>query len=176
MKAALILTVGHPRDEARNIRQVAGIANDSPWPVCVAGPELDPSGQRVSFADCMMLGDVPDSELEDYYARASIFVLPARYAPFDYSILEAALAGCALVLGDIPSLREAWRGAAVFVPSDDIAVLRYTVRELTVQPRWRELMALRARTRAQMFTAQRMAEHYLAIYKGVQEESMECAS
>ncbi len=32
--------------------------------------------------------------------------LPARYEPFGLSVLEAALSGCALVLGDIPSLRE----------------------------------------------------------------------
>ena len=34
--------------------------------------------------------------------------LPARYEPFGLSILEAALSGCALVLGDLPSLRELW--------------------------------------------------------------------
>ena len=43
-------------------------------------------------------------------ARASIYALPARYEPFGLSILEAALSGAALVLGDIPSLREVWGG------------------------------------------------------------------
>jgi glycosyltransferase involved in cell wall biosynthesis len=61
-------------------------------------------------------------------ARASIYVHPARYEPFGLAILDAALAGCALVLGDIPSLRELWHDAAIFVPTEDAARLS---RELT---------------------------------------------
>ena len=52
-------------------------------------------------------------------AAASIYALPARYEPFGLSALEAALSGCALVLGDIPSLREVWGDAAIFVDPDD---------------------------------------------------------
>jgi glycosyltransferase involved in cell wall biosynthesis len=176
MKAGLILSVGHPWDEAKNVQGLARIAKELPWPVCVAGPDQDPAGKRISLPDCMMLGQVSEEELARWYARTSIYASPARYAPFDYSILGAALAGCALVLGDIPSLRETWRGAAVFIPPNDVAVLRYTLRELTAQPRWRELMALRARTRAHMFTAARMAEQYMALYDGVREERAVCAS
>ena len=56
-------------------------------------------------------------------ARAAIYALPARYEPFGLTALEAALAGCALVLGDIPSLREIWGDAALFVrPADDGAL------------------------------------------------------
>ena len=52
-------------------------------------------------------------------ARAAIYALPAHYEPFGLSILEAAMSGCALVLGDIPSLREIWGDAAVFVHPDN---------------------------------------------------------
>lgn len=175
-KAGLMFTVGQPWDEGKNVRELACIAKDLPWPVCVAGPERDSAGTRFAFPDCVMLGPLPPRELAEWYARAAVFVLPARYAPFGYSVLEAAHSGCVLVLGDIPSLRELWQGAAIFVPSDDTAVLRYTLRELTGQPRWRELMALRARTRAQMFTPRRMAEHYIALYDRVREERTVCAS
>ena len=47
--------------------------------------------------------------------RASIYAEPARYEPFGLAALEAARAGCALVLGDIPSLREVWGDAALYV-------------------------------------------------------------
>jgi glycogen(starch) synthase len=51
--------------------------------------------------------------------------LPARYEPFGLSVLEAALSGCALVLGDIASLREVWGGAACYVrPGDSRAAPR----------------------------------------------------
>ena len=61
--------------------------------------------------------------IADWYARASIYALPARYEPFGLSALEAALSGCALVLGDIPSLREVWGDAALFVAPDDTDAL-----------------------------------------------------
>ena len=32
-------------------------------------------------------------------SAASVYVLPAKYEPFGLSVLEAALSGCALVLG-----------------------------------------------------------------------------
>ena len=49
------------------------------------------------------------------YARATVFVSLARYEPFGLAVLEAARAGCALVLSDIPTFRELWDGAAIFV-------------------------------------------------------------
>ena len=49
-------------------------------------------------------------------ARCPIFVSAARYEPFGLAVLEAAQAGCALVLSDIPTFRELWDGAALFVP------------------------------------------------------------
>ena len=45
----------------------------------------------------------------------------ARYEPFGLAVLEAAQAGCALVLSDIPTFRELWNGAAQFVPPGDDA-------------------------------------------------------
>ncbi len=55
------------------------------------------------------VGRLGPEEMREQYARAAIFAHPARYEPFGLSVLEAALSGCALVLGDISSLRELWR-------------------------------------------------------------------
>ena len=48
-------------------------------------------------------------------ARTAVFVSPALYEPFGLAVLEAAQAGCALVLSDIPTFRELWDGVALFV-------------------------------------------------------------
>src|SRR5439155_1168938 len=69
------------------------------------------------------VGQIGSLALRRLYAEASIYAWPARYEPFGLSVLEAALSGCALVLGDIPSLRELWEGAAWFVPADDDGAL-----------------------------------------------------
>ena len=72
----------------------------------------------------MLLGRLDERRWPSGWPRAAIYALPARYEPFGLSALEAALSGCALVLGDIPSLREVWGDAAVFVPPDDAGGLR----------------------------------------------------
>ena len=46
-------------------------------------------------------GQLTTAEVRNVINTASIYALPARYEPFGLSILEAALSGCALVLGDI---------------------------------------------------------------------------
>ncbi len=54
-------------------------------------------------------------------ADSSVFASCARYEPFGLAVLEAAQAGMALVLSDIPSLREIWDGAAMFADPRDAA-------------------------------------------------------
>jgi glycosyltransferase involved in cell wall biosynthesis len=97
-------------------------------------------------------------------ASASIYVLPAYYEPFGLSVLEAALSGCALVLGDIPSLREIWRDAALFVAPDDHASLARAIRRLADDEALRRVLAGRARRRARVLSPARMARHYHAAY------------
>ena len=80
-------------------------------------------------------------------------------------MLEAALAGCALVLGDIPSLREIWEGAALFVSPDSPADLEAALAALIREPRRRSALAARARLQAHSFTADRMAADYVVLYR-----------
>jgi len=99
-----------------------------------------------------------------WLGSAAIFALPARYEPFGLSALEAGLAGCALVLGDIPSLREVWDDDAVFVPPEQPHVLAEVLQCLALDVSWRDLMARRARARALQYTPERMAQAYMALY------------
>jgi glycosyltransferase involved in cell wall biosynthesis len=96
--------------------------------------------------------------------RAALYALPARYEPFGLSVLEAALAGCALVLGDIPSLREVWGDAALFVAPEDRDGLAGALEWLMSRPAERERLAARARERALTFSPRRMARAYLHLY------------
>ena len=77
-------------------------------------------------------------------------------------MLEAGLAGCALVLGDVPSLREVWDDAATWVDVD-----RSLAAALTTLLEDRDEATRRgaaARERALAFTPQRTADGYLAQY------------
>ena len=131
----------------------------------VAGEQAAPAGGRgISAPGVELLGCLPPAGVADFLSRASIYALPARYEPFGLSGLEAALSGCALVLGDIPSLREVWADAAVFVDPDDPAALESALLALIADADRRQEMARRARGRAAVYTPERMADGYLAAY------------
>lgn len=110
------------------------------------------------------LGRLAPRELADWYARAAIYALPARYEPFGLSALEAALSGCALVLGDIASLREVWGDAALFVPPNDPDALGRALNRLIASPTLRHDMAQRAHDHAQQYTLRAMTSAYLDCY------------
>jgi glycosyltransferase involved in cell wall biosynthesis len=71
------------------------------------------------------------------------------------------------VLGDIPSLREVWRDAALFVPCDSARALEAAVRSLIADPELRDELSARARKRAMRFTPERMADAYLGVYRSL---------
>jgi len=164
-KKDFILSVGRIWDDAKNIGALARTAYGLPWPVYVAGEQRHPSGGTAAFEGLNRLGVLPAEGLAPWYAAASVYALPARYEPFGLTILEAALSGCALVLGDIPSLRELWDGAALFVPPDDDDALQCELRALCADRlRLKSLSAL-ALERSRSYSAAKMTAGYLAAYR-----------
>jgi glycosyltransferase involved in cell wall biosynthesis len=163
-KEAFILTAGRLWDEAKNIQLIETIARELPWPVYIAGDNQHPDGGAVDIDEAHLLGQLSQPQLASWMARASIFVMPARYEPFGLSILEAALCGCALVLGDIASLRELWDGAAVFVNPSDSSALNTALAALIENDVLRKQLAEKAYACSQAFSPERMLDGYLAVY------------
>jgi glycosyltransferase involved in cell wall biosynthesis len=152
-------------DEAKNVDTLAKAAEKLSWPVYIAGDSRDPhSGAPIRFEHATLLGRLERAFVLGWFARASIFALPARYEPFGLSALEAACAGCALVLGDIPSLREIWGETAVYVPPNDPDALREAIEGLIRDPVRRKQLADGARSRGAYLSAGRMASQYAAAY------------
>jgi glycogen(starch) synthase len=170
-KRDVIFSCGRIWDEAKNLRLLDEIAPHVSWPISIAGDCQHPAGNTSTLKNARCLGKLSFEEIAQHFARAAIFALPACYEPFGLSALEAGLSGCALVLGDIPSLRETWQGAAVFVPPDDSSGLTNAIRGLIENNRRREHFGQRARARALEFSAQRMANSYLGIYRACGQQS-----
>jgi glycogen(starch) synthase len=165
VKEPRIFAMGRLWDAAKNVAVLDQVAPSLDWPVYVAGEERHPAGGHVRYRAVRSLGQLAAVELAIQLSRAAIYALPARYEPFGLSILEAGLAGCALVIGDIPSLREVWGDAAVFVPPGDAAALAITLQILIRDPEGLADLAARARTRALQLTPERMLTGYLAVYR-----------
>ncbi|WP_437606764.1 glycosyltransferase family 4 protein [Sorangium sp. So ce834] len=163
-KDEVIVAVGRLWDQAKNIAALGEVAPRLPWPIQVAGSDVHPGGGSRPIPSLEHLGVLSPAGVAAALARASIYAHPARYEPFGLSVLEAALSGCALVLGDIPSLREVWRDAALYVDPGDTEALRRALKALIDDPARRQEMASRARARAFEFSPRRMARSYLHLY------------
>jgi glycogen synthase len=170
-KDPLILCAGRLWDEAKNVAALAAVAPRVNAPVVLAGEDLGPHGNRQDTAGLELLGPLQPDTLASWYARAAIYALPARYEPFGLTALEAAWSGCALVLGDIDSLREVWGAAACYVPPDDPQALCDVLNGLLEDHSLRGRMAALAMARARQFNPARLATQYSHLYRQLQCDS-----
>jgi glycogen synthase len=156
---SLIVSAGRLWDEAKNASLVARAAPAISGRVMMIGPG--------AVSGVESLGPLPNHEVRRWLARAAVFAEPARYEPFGLAALEAALCGCALVLGDIPSLHEVWHDAASYVAPDDPDAFAAAVNRLLADPLNRTRAATAARVRAARYTPGAMAEAYMSAYREV---------
>lgn len=158
-------------DEGKDAAALDAAAALCRWPVFMAGPLESPSGQRVALAHAHAMGALPAAMVADTMARAAIFVSPSRYEPFGLAALEAATAGAALVLADIPTYREIWAGAAAFVPPGDAPALAAAVNALADDLALRRRLAARARSVAARYGVARQAEAIRAVHAEAMRET-----
>jgi glycogen(starch) synthase len=170
-KRPVVMAAGRLWDAAKNLAALSAAAPGLEWPVAIAGEIQHPEGGVARLANVHLLGRLAPVEMARHLASAGIFAAPARYEPFGLAILEAAVAGCPLVLGDIASLRENWNGAAVFVDPESSAELHAVLAALISNPLRRARLAAAARCRARRFTLNRMAQAYSALYQDVMRNS-----
>lgn len=160
----LVVAVGRLWDEAKNLGAVAGAAEAIRGRVVAIGPG--------EVAGVESTGPLEEPGVVGWLSRAAVFAEPARYEPFGLAAVEAALCGCALVLGDIPSLREVWGDGASFVPPDDPEALAFEVNRLLEEPERRRAAAGRARAVALRYSPAAMAEAYLDAYRSLERDRL----
>lgn len=169
-KRKFILAAGRLWDDAKNVKALASIAGELAWPVFAAGDPHNSPGP-VNY-----LGLMSRRALAAWYSRASIYALPARYEPFGLTALEAGLSGCALVLGDIPSLREVWGNAALFVDPEEPAQLRDAIKSLIADRGLLGDLSRRAREQALNYSIEKTADAYMRLYADMTIRSIEEAN
>ena len=164
-KEPFVFSMGRVWDEAKNISMLAHIASELQWPVYIAGEDKHPdTGKSVELENVHFLGQLSSKEVSDWLSRASIYALPAKYEPFGLSILEAAMSGCALVVGKTESQTEIWGNAARYVNPTNADELHNTVKDLIEDEFCRNIMACRAVKRSHGYTAKQMAQDYAHAY------------
>lgn len=170
-KEPIVFSAGRVWDEAKNLLVLDRAAEQVSWPVMIAGATDFSQTAMGTFNHTGLLGELDPQGVSAWMARAAIYASPAKYDPFGLSVLEAALSGCALVLGDIPSLREAWADAALFVDPNSPAQWASALDGLIAEPSLRRDLARRATERSTGFSPRAQAAAYLTIYRSLTERS-----
>lgn len=157
-------TAGRLWDKGKNAATIDRIASRLTVPFHAAGPLRSPGGDAVRLEHARSLGTLGEEQLGRWLAAGPVFVSAAYYEPFGLAVLEAAAAGCPLVLSDLPSFRELWDGAAVFVePTNDILFAEAIGEIIGDDVRHAQLGAA-ARERAARYTLEVMSARMAAIY------------
>jgi glycogen(starch) synthase len=173
-KEESVLAVGRLLDPSKQVGLLTQHAQ--PFPVCIVGDEEPPANVTVRadvrFQDgntgFAFRGPQSEAQMRVLYSKAAIFAGTSRYEPGGINILDAALSRCALVLNDIPALRELWGNAALYFQTNDAESLADTLQILSDDPQLRRNFANRAFQRArECFNAHRMTDNYVQLYHSV---------
>ena len=163
-RARRVLVAGRLWDEAKNVALLDRMAPFLGAPIEAAGPLAAPGGQAVAFPALDCLGPLSAGALAVRMATCSVYASAARYEPFGLAVLEAARAGMALALSDIPTHRELWDGAALFFHPEDASGACDVLRRLLTAP---EAAGARAAERAARYGVDAMAEGTLAVHRAL---------
>jgi len=145
-------------------------------PVCIVGadnpipaPSLPIRADiRVSTGnqEISVKGAQTESQLRSLYSKSTIFAATARYDPTGLASVEAAFSRCALVANDTELYREMWGDAALYFERNDADSLGEVLAQLDGDRELARLYGTRAYNRArERFTARRMVDDYLRLYR-----------
>ena len=166
------LTAGRLWDEVKNTPVLDEVAALLPFPFHAAGPATAPHGETVRTQHLHLLGMLDGAALARRLASRPVFVSAATFEPFGLAVLEAAASGCPLVLSDIPTFRELWDGAAVFVSPHDVRGFAAAIEEAVQDLALRAMLGEAARQRAAAFGADRMAAATAAHYRALHQAKL----
>lgn len=180
-----VLAIGRLLDPAKQVNLLT--QQTHPVPVCIVGDDaMEPVPRvavraHVKFSDgdtgVSLKGAQSEAEMRLIYSRAAIYAGTYRYDPSGMAVLEAALSRCALILNDIPSLREIWGPAAVYFRANESESLVEAVRILNADVQLRRNFANRAFQRArESFNANRMTDNYIQLYRSVAAQKASVAA
>lgn len=161
------LAAAHVWDATENASILNRAAGRTQVPVMVAGPREQVDGSPADFGNLWSLGPMPEGELARWLAAAPVFVTSALCEGECTLVLEAAQMSCALVLSDVPTFRETWNDAAVFIHPGDDAGFAHAIDTLIGDPDQGRRMAELAHRRARSYSAETRADALLHIYRSL---------
>lgn len=161
------VTVGRLWDSVKNAALLDRVAARIDLPFLAAGALRGPHGEEIALSGIQALGQISSREIEVLLRLRPIFVSAATFEPFGLAVLEAASAGCPLILSDIPTFRELWDGVALFVDPLDEDGFTTAIESLSADPARRLELGQSAARRAASYTPAATADGIEAVYAGL---------
>lgn len=168
-KEDLVIAVGRAWDKAKQVSLLTEASHKIPVWVVGAEQHPDPAfrthkvnrGRGVRYC-----GEQSETQLRQLFGRAAIYAATSQYEPFGLAPVEAALSRCAVIANDTPTFRELWGESACYFRRNDPEDLARAIDELRADRELRATYANLAYRRAkQRFTADRMVNDYLNLYR-----------
>jgi len=164
---APVFTAGRLWDPVKNTHLLDRVAGRLPVAFEAAGALTGPHGETVSCRHLLTPGALPAGAVAARLAQRPVFVSAARFEPFGLAVLEAAQAGCPLVLSGLGTFRELWTGAALIVPDQDDAAYAAAIGRVLADDGLRAHLGEAARVRAARYTPASTAAAVASIYAGL---------
>jgi glycosyltransferase involved in cell wall biosynthesis len=165
--------MGRIWDEGKNVKLLIEAASRINYQIRIAGDnKFESDSLEIKGSNITFLGKLGSTEIAKELSAASIYVLPAKYEPFGLSALEAALSGCALVLGNINSLKEIWQENALYVNTNNAEELANTINGLMEDQEQLSALVSKAEKHAhKLYSTTEMADEYLNIYRQLAQQN-----
>jgi len=165
----LVLFVGALQTRKNLVRLIEAFEAMPPdWRLVLAGA---PSGfgaeailERV-HARIEVTGYLPAPQLEQLYARASIFAFPSLDEGFGIPVLEAMAHGLPVITSNCSALPEVAGDAALLVDPRSSADIAAALTRLAMDADLREQLAARGRERAKMFSWEQAVTATYSVYR-----------
>lgn len=130
-----------------------------------AAEELAAVSKSPRSADITVAGYVTREELEDLYARASIFAFPSLDEGFGMPVLEAMARGVAVVTSNCSAMPEVAGDAALLVDPHDEEDISDALARLAVEDGFRYELVERGRARVAEFSWDRAVRETWGVYQ-----------
>ena len=132
--------------------------NDSFWDRLVSTFDI------THLPQCRYLGFVPDDELGQLYAHASVFVFPSLYEGFGLPPLEAMVSGLQVVSTDRSCLKEVLGDGAAYIDPENPEDIARTLYRVASDAPLREELIQKGRNQARNYSWDRLVQHTLDAY------------
>lgn len=96
-------------------------------------------------------GFVSDSDLSHLYKKCEFFIYPSLYEGFGIPPLEAMKNGCAVIVSDIPSLKEVCFDAVLYVNPNDSDSIKNGMMKIITDSILKEKLKLKGSIRSEFF-------------------------